>query len=55
MHVILGLAVAMSAMTDLADAQEIADSVRLRNDCRLAAQVLITGQPAPRPLGPYGR
>jgi hypothetical protein len=44
----LGLAMAAAALVATAAVAQTADSVRQRNDCRLAGQVLRTGQPAPQ-------
>jgi hypothetical protein len=46
----MGLTVVFCALGSAAAAQEVSDGVRLRNDCRLAAQVLTTGHPAPQRL-----
>ena len=43
---LLAFLVALSSVN--LEAQANSDSVRLRNDCRLAAQVIQTGQPAPK-------
>lgn len=43
-----GVLAGMTAIASVAVAQANPDSVQYRNDCRLAAQVIATGEPAPK-------